>query len=224
MRINRRTVIGIAATALVLAGAIVAGSHVGELVAHRESERVTPTPSQPAPAIPQPRHEPSPTPSKTPTVRPTNPADVSTGRPLFNLRNDLHSSAVLDIPASSGCPARTLRLNGNSSGSSRGVNFFIIDEPLSNYGDLTGDGHEEAVLGMGCAIGKSDKWTGFLLVLTATSATTYQTRTAMPLPPNMHTLTIKGQRVRISNAYPNMTAATVIREYKLSGSRLVQVS
>lgn len=220
---NKGTIIGVAATAVVLAAAVVAGSHIGGLVAHKESERVKPPPStQPVSSPPQPIHQPPTTPSPTGSVRPSGPANMSTGRPLLNLNRDTVYT-LLDVPASSGCPARTVRINGNHNGTSDGVGFFFIDEPLTSYGDLTGDGHEEAVLGMGCVVGQSEKWKGFLLVLTATSSTSYKTHTAMPLPAKMHTLTVKRQRIRLSNAYLEKDA-TIIREYKLSGSRLVEVS
>ncbi|WP_163508254.1 hypothetical protein [Fodinicola acaciae] len=100
--------IATAVGAVALAGTIAGGTQVGRTLAERHEVKATPTPveqTQPPPTV-----SPTVSPSASPSMRPSSsPAVAHTGGPLFNLGNHDVFKTALDIPASSGCPPRTVR-------------------------------------------------------------------------------------------------------------------
>jgi hypothetical protein len=215
VRLTWQGIVGAVAGAAVLGAVIAGGAYVGKTVAEKKAtEAPTPTPSVAAPAQPTPTPAPttaspsaSPSPIRTPAARQPAP------RTLRNLRNVL-PEITLQVPAGAGCPAATVRFDAAGGGSSGGVDYRMTDEPGSDYGDLTGDGHEELMLPVIC--GDSP---GTLLVIAATGPTTYAVRAALTRPATIARTEIRGQRLRLYGP-----AGKVLAVYRLAGNRLVRTS
>lgn len=219
MRITRGAVIAMAVGAVVLAGTIAGGAHIGRTLAEKHTTDI-PTPSASAPAPPAPAPAVTASPSVTPSLSPSPsrtpsraPARQPDRRTLLNLR-DILPEITVTVPAGAGCPAATVRFDGSGGGRSKGVDYQMTDEPGSNYGDLTGDGHEELMLPLFC--GDSP---GTLLIIAATSPTAYAVKAALPRPDYVIRTDLQGQRLRIYGP-----GGKVREVYRLSGNRLVRAT
>lgn len=149
---RRRTVLAVAVVALVVA----AGAGAAFAVAGGPDRLV---PADPPPASPTPttaRSAPTPSRSLSPTPSPT--ASASSGPPVGTVD---WSRATLALPALDGCPAGTRTFAAGRSDDRSGPTddeypVWTLTAPArSAYGDLDGDGADDALVRVACEYGSS---------------------------------------------------------------------
>jgi hypothetical protein len=162
-------------------------------------------------------------PSSSPSVSPS--ASVSpTRKPvaLFDLRRaELTSGASFDVPRAKGCPAAKIAFQPNNGGRPQnvvdGVEYLLPEQGRAvSYGDVTGDGHDEAIVLITCRNTTTGSGGRVMIVLAASGPKTYESiAVGSVLDEKTQSLVVRNREIV---AYLGNSA---LRSYRLAGSTVV---
>jgi hypothetical protein len=236
-RVRNRVVLAAAAAVILVAGGVVIAARPG--AGPEPDHPVEPPPPAPTPAIsvvptPSPRAPSTPPSNPTsdpgvadaPTSTSTSPSSSPTTPPL-----DLHDvkwdDFVLRFPSARGgneCPTGRRELTDGRWPESGDQGPGVINGPAT-YGDLNGDGRDEAVLRISCffAGGDSGDAAGQLIVVTARGQQRVGLGYAGPLGQSYQEVRVTGGKLVVTIEQRH-TDVTQKRTYAWNGSAIVQVA
>jgi hypothetical protein len=229
-RVRNRVVLAAAAAVILVAGGVVIAARPGtgpkpdhpvEPPPPPPVISIVPTPSPTAPSTPPSKPSEEPGAADPPTSTSTPPSSSPTTTPPLDLHDVKWDDFVLRFPSSRNgneCPTGRQELtNGRWPESG--------DHGPATYGDLNGDGRDEAVLRISCffAGGDSGDAAGQLIVVTARGQQRVGLGYAGPLGQSYQEVQVTGGElvVTIEQRYTDVTQE---RTYAWNGSAIVQVA
>ncbi|MET0491754.1 MAG: hypothetical protein ABW000_01355 [Actinoplanes sp.] len=235
-RVRNRVVLAAAAAVILVAGGVVIAARPGtgpkpdhpvEPPPPPTVISVVPTPSPPAPSTPPSSPSSDPVAADPPTSTSTPPSSSPATTPPLDLHDVKWDDYVLRFPSArdgNECPTGRHEItNGRWPESGDQGPGVISDSPV--YGDLTGDGRDEAIMRISCffAGGYTGDAAGQLIVVTARGQQRVGLGYAGPLAQTYKEIRVSGGKLVVT-IQQRSSDVTQTRTYAWNGSKIVQVA